>query len=294
MSLVTAVVTTHRREPQMVERAIQSVLAQTHKALELIVVDDSPSDFALRDAVKDMTEKYSTVKYIQHKTCQGACAARNTGLEMAHGEFIGFLDDDDEWKPNKIERQLTGFVSESVALVYCESELVDSKTGEKRLRNPGNCQGKIFGELIKGNFVGSCSFPLIRTSALREIGGFDTQLLSSQDHDVWLRLAEKYDAAYIDEPLVTYYIHSGDQISKNYARIVNGLEGVDCKYKDYISNHREVFWIRKTRLAPAYAGNKQLGKALLLWCRCVLKCPRKVWGNLRCLYGIVRCALGLN
>lgn len=292
MCLVSAIITTHRREPEMVERALKSILEQTYQNIEVFIVDDSPADFPQRDAVKEMAQKYPAVRYIQHPVCRGACAARNTGLAEAKGEFVAFLDDDDVWKPNKIKSQLAGFTSEAVALVYCNSEMIETGTGRTKLKNPRQCQGKIFDQLIKSNFVGSTSFPLIRTQALRQIGGFDEQLLSSQDHDVWLRLAAIYDVVYVDEVLVSYYIHAGDQISKNYARLVNGLEGVDRKYKDYLEKHREAFWIRGTRLAQAYAGNKQLGKALWLWLRCAVKCPGKVFDNLHCIYGIVRSRWG--
>ena len=107
MELVTAIITTHKREPEIVERALKSILAQTYKNIEIIVVDDSPESFESRKAVKDSVTRYTNqnVKYVQHDECKGACAARNTGLYMAKGEYVAFLDDDDEWLPEKIEKQ---------------------------------------------------------------------------------------------------------------------------------------------------------------------------------------------
>lgn len=287
MSLVTAIISTHKREPQMLERAVKSVLTQTHKELELIVVDDSPADFALRGAVKDMMAQYPAVTYIQHETCKGACAARNTGLEVAKGEFVAYLDDDDEWLPEKIERQLTGFTSESIALVYSAYECVNMQNDTVQIMKPKVCEGKIFEELIKNNFIGSTSFPLMRTAALRDIGGFDELLPSSQDFDVWLRLSLKYDVAYVDAVLVRYYIHLGDCITKNFSKAIEGTERVSNKYADYIATHPDAFWARNIRIAPFYAGNKQLGKALSLWIKCVVKCPGEVKANLRCVRRMV-------
>ena len=130
--LVTAVITTHKRPPEIVERALKSILIQTYKNIEIFVVDDSPAEYELRSAVKNMVESYAdrNVTYIAHKKCMGACAARNTGLEAANGEFIGYLDDDDEWFPIKIEEQLKGFDSEDVALVYCGNNVFYESTGE--------------------------------------------------------------------------------------------------------------------------------------------------------------------
>lgn len=104
--LVTAVITTHRRPPEIVERALKSVLGQTYQNIEVLVVDDSPEEFTMRSAVKSMVESYGdrNVTYIAHERCLGACAARNTGLEAARGEFIGYFDND-EWMPSKIEDQ---------------------------------------------------------------------------------------------------------------------------------------------------------------------------------------------
>ena len=88
MVLVSAVITSHKRKPEIVERAIKSVLSQTHKNMELFVVDDSSSDYEHRGAVKAMVEKYADQKvtYIAHETCSGACVARNTGFVAAKGE----------------------------------------------------------------------------------------------------------------------------------------------------------------------------------------------------------------
>ena len=287
MVLITAVITTHKREPEMVRRALESVLTQTHKPLQVVVVDDSPRDFSHRAAVAELVAGYG-VQYIAHDTCQGACAARNTGLAAAQGQFIAFLDDDDVWKPEKLQRQLEGFQKESVALVYCRHELLDTATGKVEQRYPTVCQGRIFDELIKANFIGSTSFPLMRTEALRQIGGFDVQMPSSQDHDVWLRLAERYEVAYVDAPLVTYYVHSGDQISKNYARVVGGLSRIDRKHRQYLQTHPQAFCCRGRRLAAAYAGNRQPAEALGLWLRCIVKSPLQLRENIKCLYGILR------
>ena len=100
-SLVTVVVTTYDR-PTLVKRALQSVFAQTYSSLEIIVVEDGSST----DTESWLRAQDSTVKYICHQMNKGLAAARNTGLKHASGEYIAYLDDDDEWKPNRIEKQI--------------------------------------------------------------------------------------------------------------------------------------------------------------------------------------------
>ena len=290
MPLVTAVITTHKREAKIVERALKSVLAQTHTELEVFVVDDSPADYPARNSVREMVESYAdrNVTYIAHEKCSGACVARNTGLEACHGEFVAFLDDDDEWLPEKIEKQLGGFVDDEIALVYCKDVIRNEMTGETKERNVEIHTGFVFDSLIKGNYIGSTSFPLLRTAALKEVGGFDPLQQSAQDFDVWLRIAEKYKVNYVDESLIVYYVHDGEQISKGSTKRINGQERIIEKNIEYLKNHRAAYWIRTIKLVPEYAKNKQYGKALGTWFKAVFKCPWKFKANLTYLYSFFR------
>ena len=78
------------------------------------------------------------------------------------------------------------------------------------------CRGDVFEELIYSNFIGSTSFPLIRKSVIEKLGGFDEQMKAAQDYEMWLRIAKEYRVDYVDEPLVNYYVHDGEQITKNH------------------------------------------------------------------------------
>lgn len=290
MDLVSAVITTHKRAPEIVERAIRSVLSQTWDNLELFVVDDSPGNYERRDDVKQMVESYAerNVKYIAHEHCMGACAARNTGAGYASGAFIAFLDDDDEWKPTKIEKQMRAFTDDSIALVYCGKEIQNDTTGTVTCSPFRGMSGRVYPELIKENFIGSTSFPLLRKSALDSVGGFDILMEASQDFDVWLRLAKVYDVAYVAESLVIYHIHDGERITSNYLRKINGWERLNEKNADYLATHRDARHIRLIMLVPFYAGNKQMGKALKTWLKAVSLKPFSVKTNLRYLYRMLK------
>lgn len=282
MRMVTAVITTHKREKEIIERAINSILAQTYSPIELIVVDDSPADFPQREQVRQLAQEKGAI-YIAHETCRGACAARNTGLAAASGEFIAFLDDDDAWLPEKIQKQLEKF-SDGVALVYCGNDVYNCTTGQTTRRKTKFMRGSVYPELIKENFIGSTSFPLLRKACLEEVGGFDVLMQSAQDYDVWLRLAEKYSVDYVEEALVLYYVHDGECITKNSSKRIAGQERINQKNSAYLKKHRHAYWIRTIKLTLQYASNGQLGKALVTWLKAVVKAPEKVRKNMWYLY----------
>lgn len=242
MKKVSAIITTYKRTPQMVKRAIDSVLNQTYKNIELIIVDDSPSDYELRGEVKTMAEALGErVKYIQHEKNMGACAARNTGIKASSGEFIGFLDDDDEWLPEKIEKQLEKFTDQDIALVYCGNYEIDIQNNTQRIFNTKYFRGMVFEHIIYGNYIGSNSFPLIRKNILVELGGFDVNLKAAQDFEMWLRISQKYKIDYVAQPLVNYYIHGGEQITKNsLGRAEAFLRIIDLNY-DYLKKHKKAY-----------------------------------------------------
>ena len=106
--LVTVIITTYQRSLRIVDRAIKSILSQTYFNLELIVVDDSPKEYQERSLIKQYIETIDDprIRLIQHDKNQGACAARNTGIMNANGDYIAFLDDDDWFLPEKIENSL--------------------------------------------------------------------------------------------------------------------------------------------------------------------------------------------
>lgn len=288
--LVTAVITTHKRPPQLVERALKSILNQTYTDIEIFVVDDSPAEYELRADVKAMVEAYSdrNVTYIAHEKCMGACVARNTGLAAAKGEFIGYLDDDDEWLPTKIEEQLQKFTSADIALVYCGRTVVYDSSNETVDCLPECELDNVYEELLKSNFIGSTSFPLLRTAALMEIGGFDVEMQSAQDYDVWLRLCKKYSVDFVNKSLVLYHFHEGEQITKRPDKKVSGLERIIEKNYEFIKLNGETYWLHHMSLVPWYAKNKQFGKALKTWFKAAFRCPLKIKGNITYLYSFFR------
>ena len=184
--LVTAVVTTYNR-PQMVQRAIQSILAQTYEPLEIIVVEDG-IDSGIKAWLKQKSLNH--VRYYRHETNKGLSAARNTGISKSRGEYIAFLDDDDEWKPDALEKRIafSEKKQEELGVVYCGCEI--HIPHENRITyNMPKIEGNIKKYIINhdlSTIPSSCLFP---GKVLQVIGGFDESLGSSIDHDIWMNLA---------------------------------------------------------------------------------------------------------
>lgn len=272
--LVSAIITTYNREPDIVLRAINSVLKQTYGNIELIVVDDSSPSYSQRREVENAVMSMSDgIIYISNEFSQGPCAARNIGLSYAKGYYIGFLDDDDEWLPTKIEEQIKGFCDDNVAMVYSRILVNDEVNKREYIDDYQFERGYIFEKLLRLNFIGSTSSPLIKKSCIEAVGGFDITMDSCQDYDLWLRVAVRYPIQYIDAPLLKYYIHSGDRITSDEIKRISGYERINNKYADYIDENNDIWYARHIILLPEYLKKYGRKKAFVLWIYCVRRCP---------------------
>ena len=291
--LVTVVITTCRRSPKIVRRAVQSVVNQTYSKWELILVDDSPNDYEYRQEVK-MTimclKVNNNIRYVANEKNSGVSISRNKGLGMATGEFIAYLDDDDEWLPEKLQKQVNALnrTSSNVALVY--NPFYKRQEGNDKLeliKRPLR-SGSLYEVLMHdGNIFGGMSMPLMRTECLRKIGGFDIKMQYSEDMDLWLRIAQNYEVISFDDPLVIYYVHEGEQLTSNPEKKIIGLEHLYEKNKRYMDEHKEVKWKRNLRLIGFYldVGNRK--KAFAIWRQTVLLCPINILVNIKSLKRIL-------
>lgn len=239
--LVSAIVTTYKRPVEIVERALQSIAAQEYENLEIILVNDAPEDNVLAGKLKKMTSTLSRkVKYIEMEHNSGACAARNRGIKESLGEFVAFLDDDDEWKPQKIKKQVDSFTDTEIGLSYCNFWI--NEEGKKELRIHTDKQlpeGNIFNKLFEKNYIGSSSFPMIRKNVLIKAGLFNPDMPALQDWELWLRIAQKCKVVYIGEPLGIYYFYKGDRISAHPERRIKGFEIIYNQHKEYLRDNRK-------------------------------------------------------
>ncbi|QRV15892.1 glycosyltransferase [Haloterrigena salifodinae] len=213
MPRVSVVIPTYDRA-ETLPRAIDSALAQTIDDLEVVVVDDGSTD-ETPSVLADYDDP--RVRPVVHATNQGANVARNTGIEHARGEYVAFLDSDDEWRPEKLERQLDALEgrSEEWVGVYCDSTYELSGANDRLRGVAASALARSDDEPVRGGGEeligpiladevqpGAGSTLLVRTDVAREVGGFDEELDRFQDPEFCLRVLKAGKLAYVDEPLV--------------------------------------------------------------------------------------------
>lgn len=237
--LVSIVVPTYSR-PVFLERALKSIYAQTYPNWELLVVDDNDPGSEARRETESLLAEHSRVTYLKHKQNKGGSAARNTGIQAARGEFVAFLDDDDEWLPEKLSKQMAVFAKsdKDVALVYTGSRHVYPETSQNVEQVP-NLSGSVLEPLIRENVIGTTSTVVCRREALLTVGMFDETLPASQDYDLFFRLAQHYKFAVLPEVLTLSHRHNQGNIGSNVAGKVVAYTTFYAKHKAIMQAYPE-------------------------------------------------------
>lgn len=248
---VSVIIPTYNRANE-IEKAVRSVINQTLKEIEIIVVDDNPPETQARNETRAIISKIkkddSRLIYIEHPRNMNGSVARNSGLKIAKGEVIAFLDDDDCYLPEKLEKQYEllislgndygGIVSNCNILRQGQSVRVLDVSGEE------NALVKVLACVYN---MGSGSNLFVRKTVIDEIGGFDERLLRHQDYDFLARFFQKYKMKKINEPLFQIEQRSThlntpnlkkledakDIYINNYKDIIDKLPSVDMNYVYY-------------------------------------------------------------
>ncbi|HED36471.1 MAG TPA: glycosyltransferase [Gammaproteobacteria bacterium] len=207
-ALVSVVIPAFNSEKYITE-CIDSVLNQSYKNTEILIIDDGSTDGTVNIVSGYINDKIK----LFHQKNSGSGAARNHGVKQASGEWIAFIDADDIWLPNKLEKQL-GLCSNHIwshTDLYFHGDVYPKHT--KTTEFTEKHSGFILKNLLVENSIGTSSV-VIKKKTFDEYGGFDTNLRALQDWDLWLRVAEKHQVCYFDEPLVYYRVHSSS-VSRN-------------------------------------------------------------------------------
>lgn len=246
-------------------RAIDSVLAQGIYVGEVICIDDYSDEELFYFMQKHYGELLSNdfIKVYRNETNFGAAYSRNVGIERAKYDFIAFLDSDDFWHKSKLTRQMDVFRSnKSLDLVYCDNYLVTENgihSSKKALIKSG----------IKYHLISSFWTPpntstlVFKRDSLIAIGGFDQELMSCQDHDLWFRLADRLCVDFVPEPLSYFVLYAHQRISNNDKKRIGGVKEFLAKIRGQMSRTEFVKFKNdyhiKTIL-PLIRGDVQNGK----------------------------------
>lgn len=219
--LISVVIPTCNR-PESLKRAIKSVLHQTYKNLEIIVIDDASTE-NYQKIIKCFDKKIVT--YIKNKTRKGGAYSRNIGIKKTKGKFIAFLDDDDEWMPKKLEKQMAVFNDPNVGLAVCYS--IDKRFDGIRISKPPKDADYTY--LLKSFNLSSTSSYMVKKEVLDKVGYFDVDLPSAQEYDLALRITEYYSVETVPEVLMIQNASKG-QISENWGKKIRGVLAIYSKY----------------------------------------------------------------
>ena len=207
---VSVVIPSHNRA-QLVMRALDSVRSQTYPADEILVVDDGSED----DTLKRIRLEQQDV-HVLEQPHSGVSAARNLGIREATGDWIAFLDSDDEWMPQKLEKQLAA-LAKTPNLAFCHTDEIWIRNGRRvnPMKKHRKYGGNIFEQCLPLCVI-SPSSTILHRRLFEEVGLFDESLPACEDYDLWLRITARFPVLYIDEPLIMKYGGHEGQLSQHF------------------------------------------------------------------------------
>jgi glycosyltransferase involved in cell wall biosynthesis len=268
--LVSVIIPTYERA-HILPRAIRSVLNQTHSNLELIIVDDGSGD---NTSVVVSDIKDERIRYVEFSENKGLSVARNSGLRASQGEFVAFLDDDDEWMPEKLESSLEVFrknKESNIGLVYTNGYLVkkdkkniffkDSRPSRVLYTDTQRHQN-IFPTSISSPLLQFCMLP---KSVVLKTGYFDECMRNWEDVDYFVRVATMFDVYFLNLPLAL--IHEQDQhLGMINADVMRSREYFFQKHRDKISKDKNNLYrfIQKMARDWLVLGDKRLARSYFL------------------------------
>jgi len=271
MPKVSVIIPTHNRV-KLLRRSLSSVISQDYRDFEILIIDDYPGSDTenLVNSFQDNRIRYFKVRPMN------ASAARNFGIGQAKGEYIAFLDDDDEWFPTILSKELKIFArtTKTVALVYTGVNHINVATGQSNRYIPST-RGDVFNIFLEGCFIHSMSAVMIRTDVLLEVNGLDEAMPSQHDWDLYIRIAKNYKFECVPEALVNYY-HHGGSITRDMEKQIQGWSLLYEKHWQDIKSRkvRSNYYLRRGVLLY-FNGRAEEGR------QCLVKSILTNWRNFK-------------
>jgi glycosyltransferase involved in cell wall biosynthesis len=286
--LISVIIPTYNHG-QFIEEAIKSVLGQTYREFELIVVDDGSTDNTnqvLRKYGKDIVHIY--------QRNSGVSSARNRGISVAKGEFIAFLDSDDVWMPEKLEMQLAlAQENNSIGLVGCAGYHIDSTGRIERefiAGSPEDHSEFLEHLLIRNIFPGGSSGAFARKECFERVGLFDERLRFGEDWDMWIRISKAYSVKFAQQPLMKLRRHNLIKAYKNIKTIESNIRMVINKNVEFhkkIIKRKANSWMYTDMAMFCLSENKKL-RSLFYIIKALRSYPFKIFPEDRKIRLLVR------
>jgi glycosyltransferase involved in cell wall biosynthesis len=230
---ITAIIPTHKR-PDLLKRSIQSILNQTKLPSEILIIDDA----GCKETAEVVYEfKLDFLSYIHNEEGQGASSSRNLGARIAKGEFVAFLDDDDEWLPTKLEKQSNLIKKNHLDACFSQIQIkyentnISYSTKAKKRKN-------YVSDILMENYIGGTISSVIRKQAFIDVGGFDLKYKAREEYDLWIKLiTSNYLFDIVEEPLAIAYrsLEERQRISANINNYVTSIDRLNDKYLNAVN-----------------------------------------------------------
>lgn len=265
---VSVILPTYKREVYYLERALQSLLNQTYQNIEIVVVDDNIPNSSFRKKTKEFMEKYKgneNIVYVENPQNIGGALARNKGIEIASGSYITFLDDDDEYLPEKIQTQLAFMQENKFDMTFTNLKLVNEKNVVVDYRDHSYIKSFNNEELLKTHIMrkltGTPTF-MYRKEKIQKIGGFDDVPIGQEFHLMLKTIEGDLKIGFIPDSYVVAYRHNEGGISFGKEKIQGEKDQYRFVREKYFQRFslRERMFIRfryHVVFALAYKRNRQ-------------------------------------
>lgn len=246
--LVTIIIPSYKRTVEYLSRAVMSVQKQTYPNIEIIVIDDSPEDFDGRDSVEKYMETIvgDNIKYFQNEKNMGGSLSRNRGIKESSGTFISFLDDDDEYEEEKIEKQVKFMIDGGYDLSFMNMTIYNGSGKVVDFREypdiPNFSNDTLLKYHLMKHLTGTPTF-MFKADKLKEIGGFDDAEMGQEFYLMLKSIESGFSIGYLPESEVKVYKHEGEAISQGKNKIIGEkkLYNFKKKYFDIFSNREKRF-----------------------------------------------------
>lgn len=230
--MISVIIPTYNRS-EVLPRAIESVEKQSLKKWELIIVNDGSTD-STKKFLENLNHK------VIHQENLGVSAARNIAIEKAEGEWLAFLDSDDEWLPEKLAVQFA-FIKNNpdIKIIHGDEIWIRNGVRVNQMKKHQKFGGRIFSKCLHLCLI-SPSCVMVHRSVFDDVGPFDPEMTVCEDYDLWLRITAKYNVGFVDKPLIKKFGGHPDQLSKKFKamdwfRVRSILKLFELGYAQYLS-----------------------------------------------------------